>query len=428
MHDNESELLSKTMVVVLANDQASQLGESTCEDCKADLPFGSVFKPIDLTLSNCLNSHLTQVGVALQHQSASLLSHLQRSWTPLREHQQFTVTPWEAQGKGSSTEYLDTVDAVLKNWTRIAQQQPRWIMVLTGDHICKIDLRRVLSFHIKKEADVTLGCVELPLAEASRYGVVRVEEGYRVSEITQKPATPSATPYRRDRAFASMGIYVFNTDVLSDQIGFDSGQVESTDDFGRDIIPKMVTSKNVFAYPFSSNDPIGGGYWRDVKTLNDYWSANMELLGTSPHFSLNDSVWPLQGCASHSAYNWVGKHYLADATKISDSLIAADCKISSSTISHTVVSPNVHIGYCSSIHETIIHPNASIGRSCRLHGVIVPSDCHIPDGMQLLNPQLENNRLKPDWSPIVVTEKHCRYLSFGVNSVAHPSSEMTKTF
>lgn len=417
MNDKESELLSNTMVVVLASGRGNRLDGLLCGECKPALPFGSVYRHIDLTLSNCLNSRLAQVGVVLQNPSTSLLSHLQATWTQLREHQNFTATPWQPQARGSSARYIDTVDAVLKNWPRIAQTKPRCVMVLTGDHISKVDLRRVLSCHIKKGADVTLGCVELPMAEASQFDVVTVQEGYRVSDIIERPAAPTATPYRSDRAFVSMGIYVFNTDVLRHCIGFDSGQIESTDDFGRDIIPKMVASSNVFAYAYSSNDPIGGGYWHDVGTMKNYWLANMELLGNPPRLSLDDSSWPLRGGVSYSAKHWIGKHYLPDATKISDSLIAADCKISSATISHAVVSPNVRIGSCSSIHESIIHPNASIGSSCRLHGVIVPSDCHIPDGIHLLNPQLENYQLKPDWSPVVVTDNQCTSLRAGVNLV-----------
>lgn len=143
----------------------------------------------------------------------------------------------------------------------------------------------------------------------------------------------------------------------------------------------------MFAYPFSSNDPIGGGYWRGVDNLHNYWLANMELLRSSPPYSINDSAWPMHQCFPHSANNWIGTHYLHDGTKISNSLIAADCEISSATISHTVVSPHTHIGNCSSIHESIIHSDVTVGRSCRLHGVIVRSGCQIPDGMHLLNLQ-----------------------------------------
>jgi len=377
-------LSRKTVAVVLAGGKGTRLGALTRHECKPALPFGAFYRNIDFSLSNCVNSGIHRIGVATQYQDASLIQHLSRVWRHAGERGEGFVEPWRAQRLTRGGSYRGTADAVLQNWDRIEVLGAEWLLVLAGDHVYQMDYRPMLACHAASGADVTVGCVEIPIGTASEFGVMSIDDARRVVRFTEKPSCPQSLPGRPDRALGSMGIYVFNRRLLARLLRQDALAPFSSHDFGHDLLPGLIGQARVIAYPFTRDATVGGGYWRDVGTIAAYWRAHMELLDGISGFQLDDARWPLRSEQQPAPTPPANEGSVLPAGNITQSLVAGGCRIEGATVHHSVLFGNVSIAEHSDLSNAVVCPDAVIGRYCTLRDVIVASGVRIPDGTTIL--------------------------------------------
>ena len=370
-------LATKTVAVVLAGGKGTRLGALTRHVCKPALPFGSAYRSIDFSLSNCVNSGIVHVGVATQYRPTPLLQHLDRVWRNVTTDRKHFITPWPAEDRAPISRYSGTADAVFRNLEIIEALGSRLVLVLAGDHVYKMDYRPMLEYHCERKAGVTIGCVEVPIKDAHQFGIMSVDERGRISHFVEKPTRLHTVPGNGDGVLASMGIYVFNAAFLAQVLRLDAFSHDSRHDFGRDILPSLVGEANLFAYPF--RDSCGApGYWRDIGTPSAYWRAHLDLLDPSRQLHLDDPSWPLRNRGLvESAPKYIDRN--SDGT-IESSLVAAGCAVRRARVRRSVMFSGASVAAGSEIAESIVLPNAVIGSGCRLRGVIVDSGCHIPDG------------------------------------------------
>jgi glucose-1-phosphate adenylyltransferase len=364
-------LAEDTIAVVLAGGKGTRLEPLTRDICKPALPFGAGYRSIDFSLSNCVNSGIGRIGVATQHKPEALLDHLDRVWGDVVTDPQHFVAPWHAQTRAPVTGYCGTADAVYRNLALIEQFDRRLVLVLAGDHVYQMDYRPMLEQHCERGASVTIGCVEVPIEEASQFGVLMTDGRGRIDRFVEKPKTRAEIPSdHRGRVLASMGIYVFDRELLSRALRLDALSVSSTHDFGRDVLPRLIRGADAFAFPFRTAEGAGPAYWRDIGTIQAYWRAHMELLGPSPSIRLDSSDWPLPGAGRAPRMHGGAAGY---------SLIAATCTIEG-TVRRSVVFDGAEIRRDAEVVDTVVLPEAVIGGGCRLRGVIVGSGCRVPAG------------------------------------------------
>ena len=288
-----TEYTRQTLVLVLAGGEGSRLKHLTRWRAKPAVPFGGKYRIIDFALSNCINSGLRRIGVLTQYKSHSLIRHLLRAWGFLRSEIGEFVEILPAQQRTSEKSwYKGTADALFQNMDIITRHTPEYVIVLGGDHIYSMDYSKMLMHHIHSEADVTVGCIEVPLDEAREFGVMSVDENLRITKFTEKPTNPDPSPGNPEYALASMGIYVFSTAFLYNALIHDAETPDSAHDFGKNIIPEAVRTSKTIAYPFLDDDG-NPAYWRDVGNVDSYWRANMELCAVSPELNLYNRNWPV---------------------------------------------------------------------------------------------------------------------------------------
>jgi glucose-1-phosphate adenylyltransferase len=372
------ELPRDTLALVLAGGNGTRLGELTRWQCKPAIPFAGHFRNIDFTLSNCVNSGVRRIAVLTQYKAQTLITHISGGWSFLARPLGEFVEIWPAQQRLHQSWYAGTADAVYQNLDLVLAQRRRYTLVLAGDHIYKMDYRRLLERHVEIGADVTVGCVPVSMEEASAFGVLGVDDHHHVSSFIEKPHPGSLGPSAQRSVLASMGIYVFNTDYLADKLARDAEQVDSAHDFGRNILPNAVREDHVGACLFtdSSGRP---GYWRDVGTLDAYWQAHMELLAPDPPIELYDPAWPIltqteQLPPAKLLYD-SGRH-----GSVANSLLSGGVVLRGATVTNSVLSSNVHVGDGTLIDEAVVLPNVRIGANCRLRRVIIDAGVEIPDG------------------------------------------------
>lgn len=379
-----SRLTRQTLALVLAGGRGSRLHDLTKWRAKPAVPFGGKFRIIDFPLSNCINSGINQVGVLTQYKSHSLIRHIQRGWGFLRGELGDFVELLPAQQRIETSWYEGTADAVMQNLDIIRSHQPIYVLILAGDHVYKMDYGTMLAAHVEQEADVTVGCIEVPLEDASAFGVMSVDDQYRITEFDEKPASPRPMPGNPDRALASMGIYVFSTRVLFDELTRDHGLTDtSSHDFGKDIIPSMIRRLRVMAFPF--RDPVNNrvAYWRDVGTIDALWQANLELIGVSPELNLYDPDWPI----------WTYQEQLPPAKFVFDdeqrrgmavdSMVAGGCIVSGARVRHSLLFSQVRVHSYSTVADSVIFPDVEIGRNCDIRRAVIDRGCRIPAGTRI---------------------------------------------
>ena len=376
----QSALARQTLAMVLAGGNGTRLGGLTRSQCKPAVPFAGHFRNIDFTLSNCVNSQVRRIGVLTQYKAQSLIDHITSSWNFLPRHLGEFVDVWPAQQRLHSKWYAGTADAVYQNIDLILAQGTKYSLVLAGDHIYKMDYRRMLEQHAASGADVTIACLPVPVEQASGFGILDVDAQQRVRTFTEKPA-PATLDVPDGYVLASMGIYVFNTEYLLTRLERDARTPGSTRDFGRDILPAAVSEDQVAAFRFV--DASGKArYWRDVGTLDAYWQAHMELLTDEPGVDLYDPQWPI----------WTQPLQLAPARFVCDdgrggvvanSMLSAGTKIRGAVIRRSVLGTNVEVEERTLVEESVVLPGARIGANCRLRRVIVDSDTRIPAGTMI---------------------------------------------
>jgi glucose-1-phosphate adenylyltransferase len=380
-----SRLTRETLALVMAGGRGSRLMQLTTTRAKPAVPFGGKFRIIDFTLSNCINSGIRRVGVLTQYKSHSLIRHLQQGWGFLRgQFGEFVELLPAEQRSETPSWYSGTADAVFQNIEFIKQHQPAQVLVLAGDHIYKMDYGPMLAQHAKSGAQITVGCLEVPLAEATSFGVMAVDGNSRVVEFDEKPSQPKSIPGRDGVALASMGIYVFDARFLLERLSKDAGINESSHDFGKDVVPSAISGGKVFAYPFRDlNDPQRQGYWRDVGTVDAFWKGNLELTAVLPELNLYDTQWPiwtLQEQVPPAKFVFDDEEMRGSAV---DSLISGGCIVAGSSVHNSVMFVNACVERGTRVDSSLLLPGVRVGRNCTISRAIIDEGCVIPDGTQI---------------------------------------------
>ena len=385
---NKRRLITRrTLALVLAGGRGSRLRDLTNVRAKPAVHFGGKFRIIDFALSNCMNAGLRRIGVITQYKSHSLLRHLQRGWSFLRNEMGEFVDLLPAQQRVDEEQwYQGTADAVYQNLDIIRDSTPvEYIVVLAGDHVYKMDYSIMLEDHVDSGRGVTVGCIEVPRDEARAFGVMAVDERRNITAFVEKPADPPSMPGNPGMSLASMGIYVFTADYLYRLLEEDARDPDSSHDFGKDLIPRAVAEHQAFAHPFAlsaiATPPFSGPYWRDVGTVDAYWAANLDLASTTPALNMYDKDWPI----------WTYQEQLPPAKFVHDldgrrgeainALVSGGCIVSGSTVRQSVLFSNVLVRSYSTIEQAVVLPDVQINRHCRLKKVVIDRRCTIPEGL-----------------------------------------------
>jgi len=379
------DLTRHTVALVLAGGRGSRLKQLTDRRAKPAVYFGGKFRIIDFALSNCLNSSVRRIGVITQYKSHSLLRHLQRGWAFLKSEMNEFVDMMPAQQRvDEESWYRGTADAVFQNLDILASYKAQYILVLAGDHVYKMNYAVLLADHVQHGRKCTVACIEVPRNEAHAFGVMHIDEQRRIVDFVEKPSDPPAMPGRPDRALASMGIYVFDSDYLYRELERDIADDQSSHDFGKDIIPAAVRSGQAVAHPFEMSC-VGRGvdampYWRDVGTIDAYWDANIDLTATKPELNLYDKDWPIwtfqpQVPPAKFVHNQEDRRGMAI-----ESLVSGDC-IVSGRVFRSVLFVSVRVHSYASVNWSVLLPGVQVGRGARLTRTVVDSECLIPEGM-----------------------------------------------
>ena len=371
--------------MILAGGRGTRLHQLTDWRAKPAVPFGGKFRIIDFVLSNCVNSGIRRIGVATQYKSHSLIQHTQRGWSFLNGQFGEFIDVLPAQQRIEEMWYRGTADAVFQNLDIMRTTNPDYVLILAGDHVYKMDYGKLLAFHVEKQADMTVACIEVPIKDASGFGVMGVNMESRVVNFNEKPDHPTPIPGNPNLALASMGVYVFNTRFLYEQLVRDADDKNSSHDFGKDIIPHLVSAHyRVFAQSFEDSCVNLNGevpYWRDVGTIDAYWEANMELTKVTPALNMYDQEWPIW---TYQEQLPPAKFVFDDSTRRGmavDSLVSGGCIISGAYVRNSLLFSNVHIQSYSNVEESVILPNVKVSRNVTLKRVVVDKNCVIPEGL-----------------------------------------------
>jgi len=375
-----SRLTRNTLALIMAGGRGSRLKDLTRWRAKPAVAFGGKFRIIDFPLSNCINSGIRRIGVLTQYKAHSLITHIQRGWGHLRGEFGEFVELLPAQQRIETSWYAGTADAIYQNLDIIRNHEPEYVLILAGDHIYKMDYGAMLAAHVEKQADVTVGCIEVPIEQAHAFGVMEVDSEDRVLEFQEKPSQPKAKIGRPDAALCSMGIYVFNKDFLFEQLIKDADSPNSSHDFGKDIIPAVINKYRVYAHDFLDQETSEQAYWRDVGTVDAFWEANLELIGVTPELNLYDNQWPI----------WTYQEQLPPAKFIFDdeerrgtavdSMVSGGCIISGAQVRHSLLFSNVKVNSFTTLEDAVILPEVDIGRHCRIKRAVIDKGCQIPEG------------------------------------------------
>lgn len=393
-------LVRSAMAFVLAGGRGTRLMELTERRAKPAVFFGGKSRIIDFALSNAVNSGIRRVGVATQYKAHSLIRHLQRGWNFFRpeRNESFDILP-ASQRVVEGQWYAGTADAVYQNIDIIESYDPRYIVILAGDHIYKMDYQHMLRLHVEARADVTIGCIEVPRADASGFGVMQVDADDRIVSFLEKPKDPPGLPDRPDRALASMGIYVFETRFLFEQLRRDTADPTSHHDFGRDLIPYIVKHGNAIAHRFEDScvrsSAEGEAYWRDVGTLDAYWEANIDLTDVTPALDLFDGNWPIW---TYAEITPPAKFVHDDGARRGEaisSLVSGGCIVSGASLHRSLLFTGVHVHSYAQVTNSVVLPYVDIGRAARLRNVVIDRGVRIPVGLVVgEDPELDAQRFR----------------------------------
>jgi len=387
MPDRTPRTLSRNaLAYVLAGGRGSRLKELTDKRAKPAVYFGGKSRIIDFALSNAVNSGIRRIGVATQYKAHSLIRHLQRGWNFFRPGSNETFDILPASQRVSETQwYLGTADAVYQNIEILDSYNVDHIVVLAGDHVYKMDYEIMLQQHVASRADVTVGCLEVPRMEATAFGVMHVDETGRIISFLEKPADPPGIPDKPDQALASMGIYVFSTKFLFDELRRDAEDPTSSHDFGKDIIPHIVENGRAVAHRFPESCVKSPGepeaYWRDAGTVDAYWEANIDLTTATPALDLYDTDWPIWTYAEITPpAKFVHDETRRRGTAVS-SLVSGGCIVSGASVHHSLLFTGVHVHSYGTLEEAVVLPYVDIGEGARLRRVVIDRGVRIPKGL-----------------------------------------------
>ena len=376
----------RVLAMILAGGKGERLYPLTQDRAKPAVPFGGIYRIIDFTLSNCLNSGIRRVNLLTQYKSLSLNRHIMQGWNIFNAELDEFINLIPAQQRVGEDWYLGTADAIYQNIYVLQIDRPDLILILSGDHVYKMNYTDMIEHHLQKKADLTVGVIEMNKSLSRQLGVLQVDEEFRILGFEEKPEVPKTIPGYPDLILANMGIYVFNTEMLVRRVIEDAKDPNSQHDFGRNIIPAMTGNDRLFAYSFQDENKKTAKYWRDIGTLDAYYEASMDLISVNPEFNLYDQHWPIRTYQAHSppaktvffeeqSPGRIGAAY--------NSLIANGCIISGGKVFRSILSPGVRINSYSEVTDSILMDGVNVGRRARLNRVIVDKDVHIPEGYQV---------------------------------------------
>lgn len=386
-HPRTKDVMNEALAVILAGGKGTRLEPLTRDRAKPAVPFGGNYRIIDFVLSNCLNSGLRKMLVLTQYKAMSLDRHINLGWRDFfcRELDEFIdIVP--PQQRIDENWYQGTADAVYQNIYAIEKEQPKYLVILAGDHIYKMNYRAMLDFHKEKQADLTIGALRVDLDSAKEFGVMQINEEQRIVGFQEKPQTPRCIPNDPGHALASMGIYVFNTRFLLEQLCEDANDPKSHHDFGKNIIPSIIDQQRVFAFPFQDENRKGEAYWRDVGTLDAFYEANMDLVNIDPQLNLYDDSWPIR---THQPNLPPPKFVFGSrgepdrmGTAV-DSIICAGTILSGGRVERSVISPKVRINSYASVSDSILFEGVEVGRYAKIRNAIIDKNVRIPPGFEI---------------------------------------------
>jgi glucose-1-phosphate adenylyltransferase len=405
-----SAILQDTLALILAGGQGERLYPLTKHRAKPAVPFGGIYRIVDFALSNCTNSQLKRICVLTQYKSDSLDRHIRLGWNIFsyeRGEFIFTIPP---QFRASEKWYQGTADAVYQNIYTIERESPEYVLILCGDHIYKMDYSELLEFHVEAGADVTVSTIEFPRESASNLGVLEIDENQRIVGFDEKPKDPKPIPGNPNLVMASMGIYVFNTPVLIRAL-LEDAEEESNHDFGKDVIPKLIGERRVYAFNFKDMNQKEAKYWRDVGTIDAYFDANMDLIAIDPQFNLYDKEWPIRTYVRSypPAKTVFALEHEGRVGVAINSIISQGSIVSGGRVKNSILSPEVRINSYSQVDDCILMHGVGVGRHARLRRVIVDKYVRIPPGVEI-GYNLEEDRRKftvTDSGIVVIPRNTC---------------------
>ncbi|OGP93174.1 MAG: glucose-1-phosphate adenylyltransferase [Deltaproteobacteria bacterium RBG_16_48_10] len=397
--------MKKVLAMILAGGRGERLYPLTRDRAKPAVPFGGIYRIVDFTLSNCINSDIRRIYVLTQYKSTSLNRHIQLGWNilsvPLGEF--IGVIP--AQQRMGEQWYQGTADAIFQNLYLLQQEKPDHLLVLSGDHIYKMDYRKMIAFHLEEGADLTVAAIRMDRGLSREFGVLEVDGERRIIGFEEKPEVPKPIPGDPEGILASMGVYIFQTEVLVRQL-IEDARSESSHDFGKDIIPRMIQKGGVFAFDFRDGDQGGTGYWRDVGTIDAYFEANMDLVSVTPHLNLYDPQWPLltyQPTFPPAKTVWEEEGRTGMAI---NSILSNGCIISGGVVRRSILSPQVRVNSYAEVENSILLDGVNVGRHAKIRRAIIDKEIQIPSGMEIgYHLEEDAKRFTVSGSGIVVVPK-----------------------
>ncbi len=380
-----SSILRDTTTMLLAGGQGERLHPLTAYRTKPSVPFGGKYRIIDFALSNCLNSGLRKIYVLTQYKSESLNEHLLEAWTIFNPELGEFIYSVPPQRKMNNEWYLGTSNAIYQNLNLFsAERKVKWVLVLSGDHIYKMDYLKMLQFHVDEKADLSMACIDIPKEEANRFGIVEVDKNYRIESFVEKPLNPPEIPDNPGRCFVNMGIYVFNADMLRNVLMEMETKKLKSHDFGHDVIPYMVKSKNnIMAYKFLDENKKSKPYWKDIGTIDSYYESSMDLISVTPEFNLYDQNWPIRTYQYQYPPAKTVSHEAERVGRSLNSLICDGSVVSGGLVEKSLIGPNVRVNSYSYVTESIIMNNCNIGRHAKVRRAIIDKNVKVPEGYEI---------------------------------------------
>jgi len=379
--------MKRVLALVLAGGKGARLEPLTRDRAKPAVPFGGGYRIIDFSLSNCLNSGLRRILILTQYKAASLDRHINLGWRFLHRELGEFIDVLPPQQRIGEHWYQGTADAVYQNIYSIEQTRPEYILILAGDHIYKMDYSELIQDHIDAGADATIACIPVDLDQGRQFGVMQIDDSQRVVRFREKPETPDPLPDNPDRCLASMGIYVFNANFLFDQLCRDATDNDSAHDFGKNIIPSIITSHLVRAYPFRDKNTGDGRYWRDVGTLDAYYAANMDLIAVKPQLNLYDRTWGIRSYQPpYPPPKFIFAQHEDPEPRVGqawDSMVCAGSIVSGGTVERSILSPNVRINSWAHVEDSILFEGVEVGRHAQVRRAIIDKGVSIPEGFHI---------------------------------------------
>ena len=390
-------MMKKVLTFIMAGGKGERLLPLTKDRTKPAVPFGGIYRIIDFTLSNCINSGLRRIYVLTQYKSASLQKHIRLGWNILPSELGQYIELLPAQQRVGETWYLGTADAIYQNFYAVEMEEPDEVLILAGDHVYKMNYYTMLDFHRQVNADLTVGVVEVEKEKAQQLGVVEVDAEGSVKGFQEKPQHPKTIPHDPTKMYASMGIYVFKHPILEAELIEDSKNNKSAHDFGKDIIPQMLKKGlKVAVYNFIDENKREACYWRDIGTIDAYYEANMDLVNIDPVFNLYDNDWPVRTCQEQfppAKTVFSGEQITGRVGLVLDSLVAGGCIISGGRVQRSILSPNVRVNSYAEVYDSILMEGVSVASYAKIRKAIIDKDIEIPEGM-VIGYDLEEDKKK----------------------------------